>query len=430
MTPLRRPFFSLVAAALTFSAVVVGPANAIAANCGVSGGYTVCVTPPSMPLNGERTITLKVSSPVKVVLTWVPDGDRSIYLMTQVKPNPGTSHVEGFDYSFVWPTQKYLDATGVLRVQVPSTASAPVDTPVTLSNGNAADLQHSPPDWASYLPAPWTGASDPVLAAVGDAAANEAKPNRLAATIAQSSPALLLYLGDVYEFGSFTEDRNHYGMSALDDASGATLWGTMAAITQPTIGNHEIEGSVSHVDDWTDYWHQRPNYLWFDFGGVRFFDLDSNIAMDADSPQYGFVQAHLPPPGSCIVAFWHRPVLSNSKVRTDVRPMWKLLANSGGDLVVNGHTHNMTAYKPLDQFLDVSAEAHMPELISGAGGHSLGHASTDPKDRIAFTLGKTAGSLRLTLNGAASGGTATSLSWSYRDIQGSFIAGSAGSVQC
>ncbi len=426
MTPFRRAWTSFVGAAALSFAAVVAPQSAIADNCGLSGGHTICVTLPAPTLAGEQTVTLTVSAPANVVITWVPDGGSSIYLMTQKKQNPGTKN----DYSFVWPTQKYLDAAGVLRVQSPSTASDPVDTPVTLFNGNTVDFQQSPPDWASYLPTPWTDVPDPVLAAVGDGAANEVKPNKLAATIANSLPALFLYLGDVYELGSFTENRNHYGLSALDDASNPTLWGKMAAITQPTIGNHEVEGAVSHLTDWTDYWHQRPDYLWFDFGGVRFFDLDSNIAMSAGSPQYRFVQDNLPPPGSCIVAFWHHPALKGSKVRSSVAPMWKLFANSGGDLVLNGHVHNMTAYKPLDAFLKVSGAAHMQELISGAGGHSLGGASSDTQNRIAFTLGKVAGYLSLTLDGAASGGTATSLSWTYRDVQGAPIAGSAGAVQC
>jgi hypothetical protein len=387
----------------------------------------VCVTLPSSVLSGEQQITIRVSPPAKVITTWVPDGGSGIYLMTQAKQNPGTTN----DYSFAWPTQKYLDASGVLRVHAQSMSSNPVDTPVTLSNGNSTDFQHSPPNWATFLPRPWSGAADPVIAAVGDAAANEVKPNKLAAAIDAADPAIFLYLGDVYELGSFTENRNHYGASALDDPSAATLFGAMAAFTQPTIGNHEVEGAVSHFTDWQDYWHGRPDYTFFDFAGVRFLDLDSNIDMRAGSAQYQFVRNNLPQaPNTCIVAYWHIPTLNGSKTKSGQKAMWKLLATSGGDLVLNGHVHNMTEYVPLDDTFQPSGSAHMRELVSGAGGHSLANPSQDPSGRIAWSLGKTTGFLSLTLEGGASGGVATSIDWIYRDIQGDPLAGSAGSVSC
>jgi hypothetical protein len=390
----------------------------------------VCVTVPSSILTGEQVITITVTAPGKTITTWVPDGGSPTYLMTQAKQNPGTRN----DFSFAWPTQKYLDATGVLRVQTPSTAADPVDTPVTLDNGNPVDFQHSPQDWETYTPGTWTAATDPVIAAVGDAAANETKPNNLAAEIAATDPALFLYLGDVYELGSFTENRNHYGASALDDPSTATLFGAMAQITQPTIGNHEVEGPVSHFTDWRDYWHGRPDYTAFDFGGVRFLDLDSNISMKPGSAQYGFVQNELgdpsDPPPACIVSFWHIPAINGDRTPTAEKAIWKLLASNGGDLVVTGHVHNMTEYVPLDDTFQPSGSAHMQELISGAGGHSLAKASSDTKGRIAWSLGQVAGFLSMSLDGAAAGGTATSISWVYRDVAGNPFAGSTGSVTC
>jgi hypothetical protein len=414
---------------MSCGAITLFPGSAAAdAHCGSSGGHMVCVTLPSSVLTGEQTVAINVTSPGKVIATWLPDGGDPLYLMTQATKNPGTKN----DFSFVWPTQKYLDATGVLRIQVPSTSSAPVDTPATLDNGNLIEFQHSPQDWATYSPGAWTDASDPVVTAVGDAAANEVKPNALAATIAASDPALFLYLGDIYEQGTFTEDRNHYGASALDDPSTATLFGVMARVTQPTVGNHEAEGPVSHLTDWQDYWHGRPDVTSFDFGGVRFLDLDSNIGMRTGSPQFELAQDRLESADApaCIVGYWHVPAINGGKIPSAERDIWKLFASHGGDLVITGHVHNMTEYVPLDATFEPSADAHMRELISGAGGHSLAKASSDPNGRIAWSLGKTAGYLSLTLDGAAAGASATSLSWTYRDSHGDPLAGSSGSVVC
>jgi hypothetical protein len=347
--------------------------------------------------------------------------------MTKSSPSP-----EYADYSFVWPTQKYLDASGVLRVQVGSTGAEAVDTAVALLNGNITDFQHSPSDWSTYLPGPWTAPSDPVIAAVGDAAADEKKPNKLSGTIAGMTPAMFLYLGDVYEEGSFTENLNHYGVSSLDNPTGATLFGRMATFTQPTIGNHEVI-PTDHLVDWTDYWHGRPDYTSFMFGGVEFFDLDSNISMALGSAQYTFVQNALASkPAACIVAYWHIPPASGSKTTSAQKALWKLLALNGGDLVINGHVHNMTQFLPMDENLGLTGTTHMRELISGAGGHKLGKTSVDTSGRIEWSLGKTTGFLTLTLNGAANGGTATSISWVYRDINGTPIGvpGSSGSVTC
>ena len=427
MMKTRRRAGSLLSVAVLAGVLAAVPQGAFAnePNCGTSGSSTVCVTLPASTLTGATTIGVTVTFPsgrAPVIVTWVPSGRPDIYLMTKSKPSP-----EFGDYSFVWPTQKYLDGSGVLRVQVGSTAATPVDTLVTLSNGNTTDFQHSLSNWGSYLPGAWSSLADPVVAAVGDAAADEVNPNTLAATIKATSPALFLYLGDIAEQGSFTENLNNYGASALDAPAG-TLFGAMASSTQPTLGNHE----AGHVVDWTDYWHGRPEYTSFTFGGVKFLDLDSNASMKRGSPQYLFVQDQLASSPACVVTYWHRPTINKSKIAANFKRMWALLAANGGDLVLNGHVHNMTQYVPLDASLLATAGAHMRQLISGAGGHTLANASIDPGGHIQWSLGKTTGFLALTLVGARNRGMATAINWEFRDINGTRIGapGSFGSITC
>ncbi len=388
-----------------------------ASSCGSSDGHTLCVTAPDGPLSGPVQVGVTNTSNNGIVIaTWIPSSGAPTYLITKSKPSPETG-----DYSFVWPTQKYLDGSGVLRVQHGSTSKTPIEIPVTLSNGNLTNFQHNPSDWASYLPGLWTASTEPVVAAVGDGPADEAAPNSLSASIAAADPAQFLFLGDVYEKGTFTENLNHYGASALDGTPG-TLWGALAAKTQPTLGNHE----APHLVDWADYWHGHPAITSFTFGGVLFLDLNSNALMKATSSQYTFVQNALATAPPCVVAYWHAPVLWKDSVSSGKLPMWSLLANNGGDLVLNGHQHSMAEYEPLDANLQLGG--HMVQLISGAGGHSLGGGGTDSQGRLKWTIGKVAGAVYLTLNGASNGGAATSIGWSFQNVSDTVL--ETGSVTC
>jgi hypothetical protein len=399
-----------------FAVSVGSPPPAMASTqCGPSGGHTICITAPDGPITGPISVTVKnTPNTGKLVVRWIPDGGASKTLITRFGPSPSTG-----DYSFVWPTQKYLDGTGTLRAKFGSGAN--VSVPATVSNGNVADFQHSPNDWDSFLPGPWVDATDPIVAAVGDGADDRPAGNNLAASLVAANPALFLFLGDIYEDGTFTENLNVYGVSSLDTPPG-TLWGKLAHKTQPTIGNHE----ASRLVDWRDYWHGRPAFTSFTFGGVLFLDLNSSSSFAAGSAQYTFVQEALTTAPACVVAFWHIPALSGGTPNNSKLPMWDLLANNGGDLVLNGHNHFMMEYHPLTA--DLQLGGHMVELISGAGGHKLSNAKTDPQGRIAWSLGQSAGALHLTLNGAANGGIAASISWSFKRTNGTIVR--TGSVIC
>jgi len=409
---------SILEAVLASPFVVPGLAQA-ATSCGPSNGHTLCVTVPDTPLTGPTPITItNDANSGTVIATWIPTGKSGIGLITKFAPSPGTN-----DYSFVWPTQKYLDASGVLRVQHGSTGSSPVDVPVTLSNGNSTDFQHTPNDWANFLPNPsWTAPSDPVIAAVGDGASDEPAANGLAQSIALSGPDLFLYLGDIYQDGTFTENLNHYGQNSMDGGSGS-LWGQMGRITQPTMGDHEAPNRAA----WRDYFHGRPVYTSFRFANVLFLDLASaGEPMGVGSAQYNWVQSILTsttdPPPPCIVAYFQNPALAKSTIKSKFLAMWTLLTDNGGDLVLNGNIHTMIQYKPLNDQLQLPSpgQATMVQLISGAGGHSMGGAFTGDS-RVEWSKGKTPGAVYLTLNGAANGGTPTGLSWAYKDKNGNVL---------
>lgn len=86
----------------------------------------------------------------------------------------------------------------------------------------------------------------------------------------------------------------------------------MAEWTVPTLGNHE----AFNLAAWRDYWHGRPDWDTFVFAGVRFLNQNSECGRipdgyGVDGPQYAFVHSTLGEnTHACVVAFWHRPVLS------------------------------------------------------------------------------------------------------------------------
>jgi hypothetical protein len=421
----RKRLASLGIFSVLVAATVLIPANAEASsNCGNSNGHTLCVTAAST-LSGEQTVTItNAPNSGLVFATWIPSGKAAIQLMQIFAPSPATN-----DYSFVWPTQKYLDGSGSLSVQAGSVGSAAVMIAVTLSNGNATDFQHNPNDWTNYLPAPWTGANDPHILATGDGPSDETVSNALANQIAAVDPPLFLFLGDIYETGTFAENLNHYGVSNIDHPGQGTLWGATADTTQPTLGNHE----KVNIPAWMDYWHGHPVYTSWTWGGVLFLDLNSSQNMTATKPEYQYAKSVLTSPNApaCVVAMYHEPaVTSNTTIASNESDMWKLLADNGVDLVLNGHQHNMEQYKPLDRnFTAGTSGAHMVQLIAGSGGHGLtGVTNVPPGARIEWSKGKTAGLLDLTLNGARNGNTATGIGWQWQDVNGNDL--HDGSVDC
>jgi hypothetical protein len=421
----RPARWAIVIGLVSLALAVPSSANA-ASNCGTSAGDSICVTAPDGPLSGTVSIGITRSPNAGVlVVTWVPSGGSATPLLTEYGPSPSTN-----DYSFAWPTQKYLDASGVLRVYANSTGSTPVVLSVTLANGNTSTFQRSPSDWQSYLPNPvWTDPADPLVVAVGDGASNEQPANDNAAAIASADPALFLYLGDIYENGTFTENLNHYGQNSMDGGPG-TLWGAMGAFTQPAMGDHEAANAVA----WRDYFHQRPNYTSFRFANVLFFDLSSTAdSMAKGSAQYTYVQSVLAdpnnPPPPCIVTYFQNPAINRKGIVSKRLALWALLTDNGGDLVFVGNSHNMSQYKPLNDQLALPSQgdATMIEMISGAGGHAMAAAfPSDPK--LEWSKGKTAGAVYMTLDNARNGGTPTSLSWAYQDSRGNVL--HAGTRDC
>ncbi len=427
----RRAF--LVALGVSIASVGLGSEPADAATvCGPSASWTLCITTPNGLLSGEVPVTVTATgtgTPFEVTVSWGT---------TATSTTPLYADFEA-PFDFVWPTHRYRDADQWLVARVESAAGAagsPVALRVQIENGNDLAAPVNAADYATRF-VPRVRPGDPVLAAVGDGASGRTRSIDLANGIYASNATAYLNLGDVYERGTRTEYFNHYGIHDLDDAARSSRWGKLASFTLPTGGNHELHSTSD--DGMSDYWHQRPLYYTEVVGGVRIISLSSECARvggcGVGSPQYQFAQVVLAANTQpCVIGMWHRPVLSSVSDSTAMQPLWALFASNGGDLVLNGHTHSMSAYKPLNASLQAGQpDSHTVQIVSGAGGHNLDE-TPETDARLRWELLDVPGVAYITVVGGAVGNP-RALSWRFADATGATYSSATGvpgegSVDC
>jgi hypothetical protein len=220
-----------------------------------------------------------------------------------------------------------------------------------------------------------------IVWAVGDGADGKEPAKALARRIARSRLDRFLYLGDVYERGTYSQFRRNYH----------SVYGRFAKKTAPTPGNHDWP---RHATGYDRYWKRitgkrPPHYYAFSLAGWRILSLNSEGPHEPASPQVQWLERQLRRPGTCRLAFWHTPRYSAGTVHGDqahLAPFWEALRGRA-TLVLNGHEHDLQALKPIDG---------ITELVAGAGGHS--HYPIDREDeRLAFADDHSNGALRLTL---------------------------------
>jgi hypothetical protein len=216
--------------------------------------------------------------------------------------------------------------------------------------------------------------------AVGDGADGGDDARAVAALIARRPVDRLLYLGDVYDEGTAREFARNY----------ATTYGRLARITAPTSGNHEADNERTGYDP---YWRRirgvrPPDWYSFRAGGWTVLSLDSEAQHDRGSAQHRWLQRQVRAPGTCRIAFWHRPRFSagiDHGDQEDMAPLWDALRGRAA-IVVSGHEHDMQRFAPIDG---------ITQFVSGAGGHSHYVLRRDP--RLAFGDDRRYGALRLQL---------------------------------
>ncbi|MEA2156046.1 MAG: hypothetical protein QOE11_2186 [Solirubrobacteraceae bacterium] len=227
-----------------------------------------------------------------------------------------------------------------------------------------------------------------VVWAVGDGADGGDAGRAVAARVRAGHPDRFLYLGDVYAptvtgflrgDGNAKDYRDRY----------APLFGALAKLTAPTPGNHEWPQRGSGYEP---YWRTvtgrtPPAYYTFSAGGWRLLSLNSEAPHGAGSAQLRWLARQLRRPGTCRLAFWHRPRYSigHHGDAPDMAPVWDALRGHAV-LAISGHDHNMQRFRPV---------GGITQYVSGAGGH--GRYGLHRETRLAFGDDGDYGALRIDL---------------------------------
>ena len=193
-----------------------------------------------------------------------------------------------------------------------------------------------------------------VVWAAGDVAGPGARADRVSALVRNAEPDRFLYLGDVYETGTAAEFRRWYHPRL----------GSLARITDPTIGNHEWG---SRLSGYYPYWAARkgrnqPPWSRTRIAGWEILNLNSQAQHGPGSPQLRWLKRALEGPGDCRIAFWHRPRYSAGAHgnAADLDPFWNRLAGRAR-IVLSGHDHNLQRHR---------ARRGIRQYVVGAGGRA------------------------------------------------------------
>jgi len=227
-----------------------------------------------------------------------------------------------------------------------------------------------------------------LLWALGDGADGGAAARSVVRRMKRKRFDRVLYLGDVYGSGLVSRVVGD-GTAADYRDRYDPLYGEFAPKTAPTPGNHEWR---QRGQGYEPYWEKvfgapPPAFYAFDTGGWQVLSLNSEAPHDAGSAQVRWLREQLRAPGTCRLAFWHRPRYNAGRHHDEagLAPLWDALRGHAS-LVVTGHDHNMQRFPPI---------GGITQYVSGAGGHRR-YALRDDR-RLAFGNDRDFGALRIEL---------------------------------
>jgi hypothetical protein len=416
-----RLFIALTMLTSLFALFQPAPTFAQGSNCKTSGPasavytLTACITAPAngASVSGSRTVSATVTvtgtNPGIAKLIFYLGGE---YLITDYQST----------YTFILPTKKWVDGTRLLEVEAimrDGFTSQRASITLNFNNGIVTPPVNNKTFTPSGGTTPPTGQAFTV-AATGDGADGATHAGNVTDLINSWNPNLFLYLGDVYDDGTFTEFHNWYGTSSK-------FFGRFRSITNPVIGNHEYENG--QAPGYFDYWDNVQNYYSYDAAGWHFIALNSNCGLlpicSVGQPQYQWLQNDLSTHTNiCTIAYFHHPVynIGPEGYGTRMSDIWTLLAQNGVDIVLNGHDHNYQRWKPLDGNGAVSATG-VTQFVAGGGGHGTQQFITSDSRMVTGfdTTPNAFGALRLQLNQYGAG---------YQYINTAGIMLDSGSVRC
>jgi hypothetical protein len=210
-------------------------------------------------------------------------------------------------------------------------------------------------------------------------------------------PDAVLALGDTqYPSGSLADFQASY----------ADTWGPYRDITFPVPGNHEY-GSPD-AQGYFAYFGKRAGepdkgYYSYDLGSWHLIALNSECdeigGCRESDPQASWLRQDLKAhPRKCVLAYWHKPRFSSGTHGNDPDQdaLWRILAQSGADVVLAGHDHDYERFAPMNA--DGKGEPEgMTQFVVGTGGASH-YRFHNPEPTSKFRMTGQNGVLRLQLS--------------------------------
>ena len=249
--------------------------------------------------------------------------------------------------------------------------------------------------------------SDPVLVGAGDIGSCDNKGSQETAQLLASIPGTIFTAGDnVYPNGSASDFNRCFQPS----------WGQFQDRIRPAAGNHDYE--TSGASGYFGYFgavagSPDAGYYSYDLGTWHIVVINSNIARDARSPQYAWLEQDLAAHrGANILAYWHHPRYSSGENGDNVSmdPIWDLLCDAHTDVVIVGHDHDYERFAPINKDGQQDDTSGIREFVVGTGGAShdnLRHVEPNSEIRNFDTFGV----LKLTLH-------AHSYDWQFIPVAG------------
>ncbi len=293
-------------------------------------------------------------------------------------------------------------------VPATSTGAAPqVPASSTATSSITATVQPTTESKGTSTSTPTMSAPDPVVLAAGDIGVCDTRQDEATAKILLNTPGTVLTLGDdAYPSGSPANFANCYAPS----------WGQVKGRTYPSPGNHEYgtKGAAGYFG----YFGAAAGpvgkgYYSFDLGNWHLIALNSEIAVNAGSPQEQWLRADLAAhPNTCTLAYWHQPRFSSGPHGSNnkYQALWQELYAAGADIVLNGHDHDYERFAPQTPDGKLDAAHGIREFVVGTGGASL-YPSVLVAGNSEVRNNKTWGVLKLTLH-------ANSYDWKFLSTDG------------
>jgi hypothetical protein len=223
------------------------------------------------------------------------------------------------------------------------------------------------------------GGAIEMLVGAGDIAMCGSQATEATARVLDSQAGTVFADGDnAYPSGSADDYRNCY----------EPTWGRHKARTRPAPGNHDYDspGAAPYFDYFgSSAGPSGLGYYSYRLGEWQIYSLNSNISMDAGSPQLQWLQQDLAAhPTVCSLAYWHYPLFSSGPHGdiASVRPAWRALYDADAEIVISAHDHMYERFAPQDPDGRLDAVRGIREFIVGTGGAELTgpvtvHANSD-----------------------------------------------------